>query len=172
MQKSNRKKERGHQHTARAKRRVPLMMLAAFGVALVVLATGLILIKRERNEHKSPVTGSGNDPVETIAPVRPDFQTLKGQWQRPDGGYVIDITSMEANGKLQAGYYNPRPIHVARAETALEGEIMTVFIELNDVNYPGSTYTLRYHPDVDQLHGVYYQAALQQSFEVVFVRIK
>jgi len=33
-----------------------------------------------------------------------------------------------------------------------------VFIELRDVNYPGSTYSLTYEPASDQLKGIYYQA--------------
>ena len=48
---------------------------------------------------------------------------------------------------------------------------MKVFLELRDVHYPGSTYTLTYDPARDQLQGVYYQAALQQRFDVVFVRM-
>ena len=46
-----------------------------------------------------------------------------------------------------------------------------VFIELRDVNYPGSTYDLTYNPQADQLQGSYYQAALQQQFDVSFVRM-
>ena len=46
-----------------------------------------------------------------------------------------------------------------------------VFIELRDTNYPGPTYTLTYDPKEDQLKGVYFQAALQQSYDVVFVRM-
>jgi hypothetical protein len=42
---------------------------------------------------------------------------------------------------------------------------------LRDVHYPGSTYTLTYDPAHDQLKGVSYQAALQQRFDVVFVRM-
>ena len=38
--------------------------------------------------------------------------------------------------------------------------------------YPGSTYTLTYDPKRDQLQGVYFQATLRQSFDVVFVRMK
>jgi len=38
--------------------------------------------------------------------------------------------------------------------------------------YPGSTYTLTYDPRRDQLEGVYFQAAMQQRFDVVFVRLK
>ena len=51
-----------------------------------------------------------------------------------------------------------------------DGAATKVFIELRDVNYPGSTYDLTYEPKNDRLHGIYYQAALQQQFEVVFVR--
>jgi hypothetical protein len=38
--------------------------------------------------------------------------------------------------------------------------------------YPGSTYTLTDDPTRDQLAGIYVQAALQQRFDVVFVRMK
>jgi len=40
------------------------------------------------------------------------------------------------------------------------------------VNYPGATYHLTYDPGSDQLRGVYFQPALQQSFQVFFVRMK
>jgi hypothetical protein len=35
-----------------------------------------------------------------------------------------------------------------------------------------STYTLVYDPKQDQLRGIYYQAALGQSFDVYFVRME
>lgn len=38
--------------------------------------------------------------------------------------------------------------------------------------YPGSTYVLIYDPKGDQIAGVYSQGALQQSFDVVIVRLK
>jgi hypothetical protein len=100
------------------------------------------------------------------------FESLKGRWLRPDGGYVIEIREIEANGKMAAGYFNPRPINVSRAEASQEGTTTKVCIELRDINYPGSTYNLTYDPENDQLKGVYFQAALQQSFDVVFVRLK
>ena len=53
-----------------------------------------------------------------------------------------------------------------------EGAGLKVFIELQDVNYPGSTYTLIYDPLNDQFNGIYYQALQQQSFEVFFTRVK
>ena len=45
-----------------------------------------------------------------------------------------------------------------------------MFIELRDVNYPGSTYTLTYDPATDQLSGNYFQAVRRENFDVVFVR--
>jgi hypothetical protein len=100
------------------------------------------------------------------------FESLKGRWMRPDGGYVLEIRDVDAIGKMTAAYFNPRPINVSQAEAALEGTIIKVFIELRDVNYPGATYHLTYDPEKNQLRGVYFQPALQQSFDVFFVRMK
>ena len=47
---------------------------------------------------------------------------------------------------------------------------MKLFVELRDVNYPGSTYSLRYDPARDVLEGAYFQAMEQQTFDVSFVR--
>ena len=73
---------------------------------------------------------------------------------------------------MDAAYSNPQPIHVARAEATKEGPATKVFIELRDVNYPGTTYDLVYDPGSDQLTGIYFQAVIKQQFEVVFVRMK
>jgi hypothetical protein len=100
------------------------------------------------------------------------FQKLEGRWQRTDGGYVVDISRVDAGGKLTAAYFNPRPINVAKAEASMLGQTLRVFIELRDVNYPGSTYQLTYDPADDGLKGSYYQAALKETYDVVFVRQK
>lgn len=73
---------------------------------------------------------------------------------------------------MGVAYFNPQPIKVSKAEAAQEGATTKVFLELRDVHYPGSTYALIYDPTRDQLKGVYYQAALQQRFAVVFVRMQ
>ncbi|MGH2361894.1 MAG: hypothetical protein ACRDGM_15315 [bacterium] len=100
------------------------------------------------------------------------FGALKGRWLRPDGGYILEIRNVDANGKIDAVYLNPRPISVARAEATRDGSTLKVFVELRAPGYPGSTYTLSYDPKRDQLLGVYFQAAIGQRFEVVFVRMK
>jgi hypothetical protein len=93
-------------------------------------------------------------------------------WRRADGGYTIDIGSVESGGKLTAAYFNPRPLNVAKAEASLEGTTLWVFIELRDVNYPDSTYQLTYDATDDRLKGNYFQAALREICDVYFVRLK
>jgi hypothetical protein len=100
----------------------------------------------------------------------PGFSKLKGKWIRTDGGYIVDIKRVDEHGKMDAAYLNPSPIHVAKAEASQEGAATKVFIELRDVNYPGSTYELVYDPQRDQLTGVYFQAVQQQHFDVTFDR--
>ena len=106
-----------------------------------------------------------------MAATVPGMQQLQGTWRRPDGGYVVDIRTVEDGGTMDVAYFNPWPIKVSKAEASQEGATTKVFLELLDVHYPGSTYTLTYDLARDQLQGVYYQAALQQRFDVVFVRM-
>ncbi len=75
-------------------------------------------------------------------------------------------------GRVEAEYLNPKPIPVSKAEVTRTGGTIRLFIELRGTGYPGSTYTLTYDPTTDELRGIYYQAALQQNFEVAFIRVK
>lgn len=96
---------------------------------------------------------------------------LPGKWLRPDGGYILEIRSVAPDGRMDAAYLNPRPINVAKAEASQADGSVKVFIELRDVNYPGSTYTLTYDPAKDECRGDYLQAAIRQSFDVTFIRM-
>ena len=100
------------------------------------------------------------------------FDTLVGQWVRPDGGYRITIRGVDAAGKLDASYANPSPLPFAKAEASLEGDAIQVFLELRAGGYNGSTYNLTYEAATDRLRGVYYQAVAQQKYQVYFERIK
>jgi hypothetical protein len=73
---------------------------------------------------------------------------------------------------MNAAYFNPQPINVAKAEALQGGGTVSVFIELRDVNYPGSTYNLTYDPANDSLKGIYFQAAIKQTFDVYFIRLQ
>jgi len=101
-----------------------------------------------------------------------DFQPLVGRWQRTDGGYVIEIRSIAPDGKISAGYFNPRPINVENAQASMHKKQIKVEVKLRDVGYPGSAYTLIYVPEKDALLGSYFQAVSRQYFDVLFVRMK
>lgn len=101
-----------------------------------------------------------------------DFQPLMGRWQRTDGGYVIEIRSIAPDGKISAGYFNPRPIHVEKAQASKSKDHIKVEITLRDVGYPGSAYTLMFVSEKDVLLGYYYHAVSRQYFDVLFVRMK
>ena len=139
------------------------------GGALAVIVVIAAVVAGSRS-LKSPAGPTG-DPPSPTAPDQAGPDRLTGRWLRPDGGYVIEIRSAQTNGVLDASYFNPRPIHVSRAEWRREGGGLQVFIELRDANYPGSTYTLRYAPQQDRLVGDYFQAVQQQTFYVEFTRI-
>jgi hypothetical protein len=97
------------------------------------------------------------------------FQTLRGRWLRNDGK-EIDILKVADDGRLEANYYNPSPIHVSQATASVREKTLCVFVELQDVGYPGCTYRLEYDPQEDCLKGIYHQTAMQEKYEVVFSR--
>jgi len=134
---------------------------------LVVVAVAAILLLRPASGPTpvSPAAVVSALPMQEVSPER-----LVGRWLRSDGGYVLEIRRAEPDGRLDAAYLNPRSIHVARAEWRREGDSLTVFIELRDVNYPGSTYSLAFSPEADRLAGSYFQAVEHQTFNVMFVR--
>ena len=156
-----RKRKKGHVRgrgpREQAKRRFPVLPVALVGLCILAAASVILFLGRERGS--SP-------PAESR-----DFQRLVGKWYRPDGGYVIEIRRVDAEGRIEAAYFNPRPIHVSRAEASRKDGRTQVFIELRDQGYPGSTYSLDYDLRLDVLRGQYLQAAMGRVFEVAFSRM-
>ena len=105
-----------------------------------------------------------------LQPKAVDYKRLVGRWLRPDGGYILVIKDVDANGSIDANYLNPNPIHVSEARLSIDSGKVNVFVELRDRGYPGSYYTLTYDPDVDHLVGVYHHLGIRQNFDVFFVR--
>lgn len=103
---------------------------------------------------------------------RVNFQRLEGRWVRPDGGYVIELRNIKKDGSVSASYFNPTPIKVYRAEAKKKNGRVTLFMELRDINYPGSTYNLIYDSAIDRLKGTYFQAVHKQTFYVEFIRAR
>jgi hypothetical protein len=53
---------------------------------------------------------AASTPPATDATARTAFDALPGRWVRVQGGYVITINSVDADGRLDASYANPRPL--------------------------------------------------------------
>jgi hypothetical protein len=149
MGKSKKKKPVPDQRPAITDRRRWLLFAVTI-FALVGIISAIVLLQGERS----------------------GFETLIGRWLRLDGGYILEIRAVDPSGKIDALYLNPRPINIAKAEATRDDSKLNVLVELRAPNYPGSTYTLVYDREQDQLQGTYFQAALRQSFDVYFVRMK
>ncbi len=107
----------------------------------------------------------------TAAPVvQQDYTVLSGEWQRTDGNYLVKVGDVQAGEQAVVEYFNPKPIHVERSAISTWKGLIKLFIELQDTNYEGSTYTLYYYAEKDALAGFYYQATLDRSYKVIFMR--
>jgi hypothetical protein len=119
--------------------------------------------------YELPMAAAADAPQSV---VKIDEQRLTGRWVRPDGGYILELKEIKKDGSLNAAYFNPRPINVARAELSRKDGRITIFIELRDVNYPGSKYNLQYDAKTDRLIGTYFQAVQGETYDIEFVRAK
>ena len=156
---SNKKQKQKSSKANKRKNLSKPLLIAGALISVVVLITIVVVTQDSSTEHELAVVEEA-----------PDFDRLNGSWIRSDGGYVIKISDIQPDGQMTAAYYNPRPINVSRARYISDNGILKVFIELRDQGYPGSTYEMKYHPEHDALVGIYYQAAMQQSFDVAFTR--
>jgi hypothetical protein len=94
-----------------------------------------------------------------------------GSWIRPDGGYNLQILEFRESN-LDAAYFNPNPINVSETQWKIQDGFVYLYVKFDDVNYRGSYYSLGYLPDRDILAGFYYQAAMNQKFDIYFEREK
>jgi hypothetical protein len=122
----------------------------------------------------APTPGTPASAKAAVAsPAVPEaVNKLLGRWIRVDGGYALELRNPDVTGALEAGYFNPKPIKVSRAIWMQGGSGLQVVVELNDVGYPGATYVLTHDAQTDRLVGQYTQPAMQQSFDIDFVRQK
>jgi hypothetical protein len=132
------------------------------GVWTVVLLTGC-----GKGEQKT----QGKAPVKAPVQLTGAFEKVKGKWMRSDGGYSLEFKGLKPDNELEAAYFNPGPIHVGKAKISEERGFIKVFVELQDVNYPGSRYTLFFDAEKNRLVGSYFQATQQVTYEVSFEKM-
>lgn len=179
---SRRKRHRkvdNHRPVSKAEPTWSLGRIAAVAVVACVAAILAVASWRGGTASTSPAAVSAPSPAApTAAPPTAGaasetpkvYRRLIGDWLRPDGGYVLSVRRISPDGAAEVAYFNPRPIRVATATARQEDGLAGLFVKLDDVNYPGSTYTLGYDAASNQLKGIYFQALQQQTYEVVFVR--
>jgi len=126
--------------------------------ALILIAVIIFFISNNGNETNSSEKKTA------------DKNSLVGDWLRTDANYLIRITEVNDGGTMTAEYFNPNPINVGKANWEQTYGNLKIVVEMRDVNYPGSTYTLNYLPDRDMLAGEYYQAVEGLTFYVEFGR--
>ncbi len=136
-----------------------------------VLALALICIVGTVWPMVGMVFAESGNPLKQTQ-VKTDVQRLEGRWVRPDGGYILELWDVKKDGSVSAAYYNPRPIKVFSAKWSRRDGKINLFVELRDVNYPGSKYNLQYDLKSDRLKGTYFQAVEKQTFNIEFVRAK
>jgi hypothetical protein len=149
--------------------------VAVGALAIAVVAGGLVWWRSQDTGPEAGNPAGGLRLTSQTASTRNAtvaFERLIGKWRRPDGGYVIEVRAIDQAGRMKASYFNPQAINVAKAQASYEAGTTRVFIELRDVNYPGSTYHLTFDPGGDRLRGVYHQPALGQRFEAAFSRVQ
>src|SRR6476620_12487503 len=85
---------------------------------VVVLAAGGFWWSKHRQADVAPVAAPASQTTNTSvsSEALSSFEKLKGRWLRTEGSYIVEVRSVESSGKMNAAYFNPRPINVAKAE--------------------------------------------------------
>jgi hypothetical protein len=158
-----------------SKKIIPVLGGIGFAV-LVTICLSIWMLKADQTRESESKQQAANTQIpeipKSVSTAKPEFEKLKGIWQRPDGGYVLEIKQVSSEGKIDAAYYNPNPINVFQARAWLESGKLNAYVELRDRLYPGNYYTLKYDASNDHLAGVYHHLGIGQQFEIVFMRIK
>ena len=136
---------------------------------ITVAAAALTLTTTSCSKEGQPVKAEPSKALSSQ--LNAEFETVKGRWLRPDGGYVIELKALLPDNQVTAAYFNPGPINVGEAKIYKENGFLKVFVKMQDKNYPGSAYTLIYDKENDQLRGIYFQAVQGVEYEVEFTRL-
>lgn len=147
-------------------------------LSCTILSFIMLSCNQEQKANEAAVVSDTTvQAMDTAPPPAPqqvivDKNKLAGAWERTDAPYQLKISELAEGGSMKAGYFNPNPINVDKASWINDNGQLQMYIELRDVNYPGSNYTLTYYPQQDMLSGRYYQAVEGVTYPVEFTRVK
>jgi len=149
------------------KLRIQIPLLVPVVIAMLIFSCG-----HQQEEKEKIESNSTTDPPPTQLQDTANKSLLVGDWTRTDAPYQIKITELLDDGKMKAGYFNPKSINIANATWSAENGDLKIYIELRDENYPGSNYKLTYIQGTGLLAGKYFQAVEGVTYDVGFVRTK
>ena len=148
-------------------------MVKLLFVMLIALLSGCQQKTPDTSAESAPsVTEQPAAPVDQPLPNNVDKNSLAGERTRTDAPYKLNTSDIGENGVMKAGYFNPKSIHVEKSTWVSDANGLGIYIELQDVNYPGSNYTLTYVSGKDMLAGKYFQAVEGMTYDVAFIRTK
>jgi len=150
--------DRSHANTMNSK------LFSGWGIRILICLVIIVVLSAPAQATDKATRAKSDEKTEA--------SKLEGRWIRTDGGYSLELSNIGADGALTAAYFNPRPIKVSKAAWNIKDGRTILFVELRDVNYPGSTYTLQYDPASDRLQGTYFQAVEKLTYAIEFVRRK
>src|SRR5262245_27006148 len=96
---------------------VPSRFRCGLGTVLLAVAAGGCRAREAAPAASTPAPVS-SPAASSATPDAPPADKLVGRWLRSDADYTIEIAGIRPDGKLDARYFNPNPIHVSQAETA------------------------------------------------------
>ena len=104
-----------------------------------------------RQTDTGPATPSATGEPKTR--ISGDFDKLIGRWRRTDGGYIIEVRGIDANGRMDAAYYNPAQINEYGVTFSVGRELEQVLMSIG-VNYvfgSGDSFGYTIDPDTQEV---------------------
>ena len=169
MKDNQKQKRQGSQNPKSSTKNNSNRILIVAVILLAALATYLFWPSALNSSAENNITAA---PVASSTAPAAEKEKLVGRWQRTDGGYVIELKNPTPAGLIEAGYFNPNPIHVGKSAWQSKDGRLMIMVELQDQNYPGSLYNLEYQSNADKLTGTYFQAVERVSYNVEFTRLQ
>ena len=113
------KKRRRLDETSKGNNRTRSKIVVVLAAVGIILFAGFVLSCGKKAEEGAAKEKATSAEWATPGHSETDLKKLVGRWLRPDGGYVIEIRNVRANGDLDVGYLNPRPINVSKAKARI-----------------------------------------------------
>ena len=151
-------------------------MKTKYGYLLVIVFSAIVVVlgfNHFTNHGLVRITNSKTGQLGYLkVKTDPDKNLLTGEWSETGTPNLIKITGVDESGRLQIGFFNPKSITVLKSNWIKNGNLLSVYIELQDEKYMNSNFKLNYVPERDMLVGEFYDAMQDFTCPTEFAKIK